>query len=564
MTTAAVPIGVGIDTARYGHHVSFVREDFCPAAKPFTFQESHAGYGQLQQALEQLQKIHGAVHFHIRIDAAGQYSANLEQFVRSLRFDKTVSIGQPKQNRDYRNVHFPKRKADSVDSYCCARFALAERPGHTPETPSAYLLLRDTVAVVEADVKQRTRLINQLHNRLARAFPELALIAPDISAAWVLRLLWKYPTPDKIAAASLDSLRAIPFMPAAKPEALQAAARETTACISGPVVEALIRQSVRELRQKKASVITFRRVMTEAYNALPAGPHQQIITIPGIGVQTAAALVAKIVSIDRFATPESLVNYFGVFPEECSSGTNKSGRPLPPGTMRMSLKGNNLVRGLLWNAARVGIRTNPMIRALYARQKQRGKRGDVALGHCMQKLLHLVYAVWKTNRPFVAPKQHEDEVPEAPAQETKSAEGRKGRSPHRKAVTPASGSISEPCGKSTTETAASAPRKQRAARLDFAELRQQVSMEQVLRALNWWDRLNKGGKAQRRGPCPIHDAPGKTGHCFSVNLDKNIFQCFDTKCAAKGNVLDLWAKVHGTAVPEAARDLADRLGIAQE
>ena len=28
------------------------------------------------------------------------------------------------------------------------------------------------------------------------------------------------------------------------------------------------------------------------------------------------------------------------------------------------------------------------------------KRGDVALGHCMRKLLHLVFAVWKTDRPF--------------------------------------------------------------------------------------------------------------------------------------------------------------------
>ena len=37
---------------------------------------------------------------------------------------------------------------------------------------------------------------------------------------------------------------------------------------------------------------------------------------------------------------------------------------------------------------------------LYRRLRAKGKRGDVALGHCMRKLLHLVFAVWKTNRPF--------------------------------------------------------------------------------------------------------------------------------------------------------------------
>ena len=70
--------------------------------------------------------------------------------------------------------------------------------------------------------------------------------------------------------------------------------------------------------------------------------------------------------------------------------------------MHMSRKGNDLVRSYLWNAARAAILHNPAIAALYRRLKADGKRGDVALGQCMRKLLHLVYAVWKTNRPFDA------------------------------------------------------------------------------------------------------------------------------------------------------------------
>ena len=117
-------IGVGIDTARYGHRVSFLRADRQPAAKPFTFRELHSGYAELRQALQQLQERYGHVHFLIRIDVAGQYAANLERFVRSLPFDKTVSMGEPKRNRDYCKVHFPKRKSDDVDAQACARFAV--------------------------------------------------------------------------------------------------------------------------------------------------------------------------------------------------------------------------------------------------------------------------------------------------------------------------------------------------------------------------------------------------------------------------------------------------------
>jgi len=40
-----------------------------------------------------------------------------------------------------------------------------------------------------------------------------------------------------------------------------------------------------------------------------------------------------------------------------------------------------------------------------------------------------------------------------------------------------------------------------------------------------------------------------------VNLSENLFQCFDTRCEAKGDAIDLWAKLHGRSVREAALEL---------
>ena len=51
---AAVTIGVGIDTARYGHRVTFLKADKQPAAPPLDVLESAAGYEELRQALERL------------------------------------------------------------------------------------------------------------------------------------------------------------------------------------------------------------------------------------------------------------------------------------------------------------------------------------------------------------------------------------------------------------------------------------------------------------------------------------------------------------------------------
>jgi hypothetical protein len=318
--------------------------------------------------------------------------------------------------------------------------------------------------------------------------------------------------------------------------------------------------------------------VTDAWDGLPASPHVQVLTIPGIGQATAAVLVAKIVDIDRFATPDRLVNYFGIFPEEDSSGVHKDGRPRPTGAMHMSRKGSDLARAYLWNAARAAIGHNPAVRALYRRLRAKGKRGDVAIGHCMRKLLHLVFAVWKTDRAF-----DPGHYPWEPAGEkaTTTAAGEKATTtaPHG----PVGGTADEnavgherdePAGKvvttatSTVEPMSSVvnppPPSIRVARprVDYAFLREQISIQDVLAHLGLLSRLRGRGQ-QRRGPCPLHSHPAAAERTFSVNLNKNTFRCFQAECAAQGNALDLWAAVHRLPLYEAALHLAETFALAR-
>jgi hypothetical protein len=281
----------------------------------------------------------------------------------------------------------------------------------------------------------------------------------------------------------------------------------------------------------------------------------QVETIPGIGTMTAAVLVAKMISIDRFATPENLVGYFGIFPELNTSGVDRSGKPLPPGTMQMSAKGADLVRRYLWNAAKSAMRHNPAVRELYARLRARGARGDVALGHCMRKLLHQVFAVWVSDQPYseaaslprqAAPATTTD-PPSSP--ETTTAAGHKREvNPQGKVVTAANSKVAR----------REQPVKESASRgsIDYAYLREQIQLEQVLRHLGYLDQL-RGSSAQRTGPCPFHQARGKGSRSFSVNLKKHVFRCCDPNCQAQGNALDLWALAHDLPLYEAALHLAD-------
>ncbi len=571
MSTAAFldRIGVGIDTARYGHRVSFLRPDRKPAAKPLTVLENRAGYQALEERLNQLHEQNPDAHFHVRIDAAGQYAVNLEMFLRGLHLPMTISVGEPKRNKDYQKAHFAKRTTDDTESQAMARFAVVELPDATPAPSAPMILLREVAARLQSKVKQTTQAINRLHNLLARVFPELATLTDDIAAGWVLRLLDNYPTAERIASAHLASLEKIPHLSSEQAQALHQAAKQSVASLRGELAEALVRDLVTQVRHCQKAEQHLHQLLVAAFSELPASPHVQVLTIPGIGAATAAALVAKIVHIDRFKTANHLVNYFGAFPEESSSGVDKEGKPLPPGTLVMSRKGNDLVRFYLWNAVRSGIQHNPAIGSLYRRLRAKGKRGDVAMGHCMRKLLHLVYAVWKTNRPF--DKNHfpwessSDRLSstatstsaEATPSANEKAVGHKRDLPAEEVVTTATSTVGPA---SLPVKAAAQPQGRTRPKVDFAFLRQQVTMDQVLGHLGLMPQL-RGSGPQRRGPCPVHSQPSATERTFSVHLGKNVFQCFHADCGLKGNVLDLWAAIHRLPLYEAALHLAETFQV---
>ena len=569
-------VGVGIDASRYGHYAAFLRDDLQPAADELQFAESAAGYALFRQRLQRIVHKLGPVHFVVRLDAAGQYADNLLHFLHGLGaaaadasatpapFALSISCGDPQRNKNYRAALFGGKKSDPVEARAAARFAVAEKPASDMPLSLEIRVLRQVAGRLQAVVRQRTRLINQFHHLLALTFPELALLAKDLAAGWVLELVHRYPTARLLAAASPTDLAAIAYLPDKRIAPLLEHARTSVASLDGAVVEELVREQVRQIRDVAARQKRLENLLVSAYHALPQTNH--LDSIPGVGPVTAAVLTAFMLHVDRFETPNKLVAYFGVLPHEAASGVDRDGQARSPRRWLMSRRGNDLVRRYLWMAALSALRFNPAVRALYARvaAKHPDHKG-IAVGHAMRKLLHLVFAIWKSGRPFQpdwyawqTPAHVEasdngmspaDKPSDIPLSLEEQAAGRK------RTAAPARTAVSAAC----TDTVAEAGEVGEGAYLDFAHLKQQLPLTRVLDQLGLSSRL-RGSGPQRRCACPLHrgDARGRT---FSVNLDDNVFQCFDKKCAQKGDAIDLWASVKGLSLREAALDLVHTFGL---
>jgi transposase len=570
---SAVRFGVGIDTSRYGHHACFLRHDLQPAADELAFAESAQGYDRFRQRLVHLAARHDAVTFVIRLDAAGQYADNLLNFLP--HFDRAsgkpthaianatvlLSWGDPQRNKNYRAALFGGKKSDPVEARAAARFALTERPAASAPVPPALRLLRQVASRLQAVVRQRTRLINQLHHLLALSFPELALVVKDISQGWVLELVHRYPTAALLGAAGAADLDAIAYLPAGRIEPLLQQARCSIASLAGPAVEELVRDQVRQLRDTTARQKRLEGQLVTAYRGLDKANH--LDTIPGIGAVTAAVLTAFIGDIERFENPGRLVAYFGVLPIEVSSGVDRDGQPRGSRRYVMCQRGNDLVRRYLWMAALSATQCNPTVRALYERVvAKHPEHKAVAVGHAMRKLLHLAFALWKTDRPFDAsypagakqagPGRDGPVCGEGPAQ---GGAGQGQAAGHTPESEPAEEVVTAACA----PTLAGGQEVGEGTFIDFIHLKGQLPMARVLDQLGLSGRL-RGSGAQRRCACPIHRGDGR-GRTFSVNLSENVFRCFDSRCGKQGDVIDLWAALNRLSLRAAALDLVRTFGL---
>jgi transposase len=115
---------------------------------------------------------------------------------------------------------------------------------------------------------------------------------------------------------------------------------------------------------------------------------------PAIGAVTAQTLLAELPELGQLRHKQ-ISALVGVAPMADDSGGRHGPRTISGGRAR--------VRQVLYMAALVATRHNPVIRAFYQRLLAAGKPKKVALVACMRKLLTILNAMIRDQRPWSAP-----------------------------------------------------------------------------------------------------------------------------------------------------------------
>lgn len=121
-----------------------------------------------------------------------------------------------------------------------------------------------------------------------------------------------------------------------------------------------------------------------------------LLTIPGVGIGLVARFLAEVGDIHRFSNARQVAAFVGLNPQLKESGTSVHGKA------KLSKMGSASLRKALYMPALTAMRFNPVLAALKARLLLAGKAKMVAVGAVMRKMVHLMYGVLKSDKPFDA------------------------------------------------------------------------------------------------------------------------------------------------------------------
>lgn len=259
--------------------------------------------------------------------------------------------------------------------------------------------LRMLLGLLTAQGRQERRLRNQLQTYLPFAFPELVPFCRAGVPGFVLDIIERYPSPQKLARAHIGTLARIPHLGRERAEALHRSAKESITSVDRSR-EALqvaedtaltLRECATMIRVENAQKTHLESLLinrTQSHEAFPL-----LVSIPGIGKASAAKIIAILGEIARFPNASQLIAFAGLDPRVRESGDMRSRRSI-------TKRGNPTLRSLLFINAHVAVQHPGPLQDLYTRLQAAGKPYKVAMVACMNKLLRIIYACWISGEMF--------------------------------------------------------------------------------------------------------------------------------------------------------------------
>lgn len=386
-------IFVGIDAAKDKHDCFICNSDGDVLNDVFTISNTLDGFNDLfckiKSVCTDLSKT------KVGLEATGHYSYNLLGFL--LDKGLTTYVLNPLHTNLYRkSLTLRKTKTDKVDARTIASM-LMSCVDLKPYTRALYhnQELKSLTRYRFDKVSERAKLKSSISRLVNILFPELEKLVSTLHCTSVYAMLSEFPSAHHIANANLTRLTNLLYT-ASKGHynrdtaiLFREAARNSIGSVM-PAKSLELKHTIKLIGEFTAEIDEIESDIKRIVNNLGT----TLLTIPGIGYPTAAAILAEIGDFSNFETPDKILAFAGMSPSTYQSGQ------LMNCYAHMEKRGSRYLRFALYNATKYVCYWDKTFSDYLAKKRSEGKHYNVALSHATKKLVRLIFALEKSRLPY--------------------------------------------------------------------------------------------------------------------------------------------------------------------
>lgn len=385
---------VGIDVGKNSHYFSiFDNESGEVLFEPSSFKNNKEGFSFLLSKMNSYSKN----DILIGMEDTGHYHFALLKYLLDRHY--TVALINPKTTDLERKMQGGITKNDKLDTLTICDVL------DTPERKKQYRITK----MNRFDLYEQRQLTRQHHNlkeelnvlsnKLQKCidivFPEYNSLFKSKYGAVYMNILKTFNSADKIAKTDIRSIRKC-FDIKGKgnrisltPEKLKETAKLSIG-IPNIADEIQIKHLVNQIELINEQLAEIDKKIEE----FSSQNNSPILTIPGISHFSGTSILAEIGDINNYSKASKIIKFAGVAPRHYESSQYEAKHSA------ITKNGSKYLRKTLYQIILPVINHNPVFKEYYELKISQGKGHRCAQGHCIRKLLRLIYHLLTTNQSF--------------------------------------------------------------------------------------------------------------------------------------------------------------------
>jgi transposase len=391
---------VGVDVAKEKNYARFINTQGFELCKYYRFSNDLAGMNDYINKLNHLKQKHGFERVVIGMEPSGHYWEPLAYFLKEYQLEQVLVNPYHVKCSKEMSDNSPG-KSDIKDALLIANLVKEGNYFKMYLPDGVYRNLRNLTRERYQLRKKYNSAKNMLRALLDSYFPEFVRIFKDPLGQTSVYILKNYPFPADIMELTEEQLLDAIKLGSRKRLGLKKARELKQAAMSSVGLREGLESTRYRIQSRLEEIMFYQRQLDKiegemSYQLVKTGFNRNLLSIPGVGIITAARFLGEVGDIGRFDSPEQIIKLAGLNLKSNSSGKKK-------GEMKITKRGRSELRSLLYQSALIMVSKNPQMKRMYQYYRTRSVnplKSKQALVVISKKLVRIMFALMKKDELY--------------------------------------------------------------------------------------------------------------------------------------------------------------------